>query len=283
MREFPMGLLSIGEFARLSRLSPKALRLYDQLQLLVPMRVDPDSGYRWYDTGQLDRARLVATLRQLGVPLTRVKTIVESDPVAAVEQISAFWATVESEHTGRRELAGYLIDRLTGKSSVMDNYDVETRPVPERSVLCLLRHVDGEAGAWALGKEFIGILRDRPTPRMEGRTGAAFSIYHGEVNDDSDGPIEWCRPVPPGQAEQIAASYPALTMRTEPAHDEAYVHLGNTQASPPQWHLVSDALHTWVAEHGRQPGTLGVRVTYLATSPEFAGDGPDCDFALPLR
>jgi hypothetical protein len=47
-----MTLLSIGEFARLSRLSAKALRRYDQLGLLKPARVDPDSGYRWYAAGQ---------------------------------------------------------------------------------------------------------------------------------------------------------------------------------------------------------------------------------------
>jgi DNA-binding transcriptional MerR regulator len=41
-----MTLLSIGEFARLSRLSAKALRRYDQLGLLKPAWVDPDSGYR---------------------------------------------------------------------------------------------------------------------------------------------------------------------------------------------------------------------------------------------
>ncbi|MCW2907565.1 MAG: hypothetical protein JWL68_2354, partial [Actinomycetia bacterium] len=37
-------MLTIGEFARASRLSPKALRLYDELRLLTPARVDPDSG-----------------------------------------------------------------------------------------------------------------------------------------------------------------------------------------------------------------------------------------------
>jgi hypothetical protein len=60
-----MGLMGTGEFARLSRLSPKALRLYDELGLLRPARVDLDSGYRWYACGQLDQARLVASLRQI--------------------------------------------------------------------------------------------------------------------------------------------------------------------------------------------------------------------------
>jgi len=42
-----MGQAGIGAFARLSRLSPKALRLCDELGLLVPARVDPDTGYRF--------------------------------------------------------------------------------------------------------------------------------------------------------------------------------------------------------------------------------------------
>ena len=59
--------ISIGEFARRSRLSLKALRLYDDLGVLVPARVDQVSGYRYYDAAQLDEARLVVMLRQLAV------------------------------------------------------------------------------------------------------------------------------------------------------------------------------------------------------------------------
>ncbi|GAB2904611.1 hypothetical protein GCM10022245_45230 [Streptomyces mayteni] len=55
-----MGLLTIGAFAMASRLSPKALRLYDELGLLPPARVDPVTGYRRYAPEQLDQARLVA-------------------------------------------------------------------------------------------------------------------------------------------------------------------------------------------------------------------------------
>lgn len=60
-----MGLLTIGGFARASRLSPKALRLYDELGLLAPASVDPVSGYRFYSPDQLERARLIAWLRRL--------------------------------------------------------------------------------------------------------------------------------------------------------------------------------------------------------------------------
>jgi hypothetical protein len=71
------------------------------------------------------------------------------------------------------------------------------------------------------------------------------------VSEDSDGPIEWCRPVPEGQAQEIAARFPKLTLRTEPAHQEAYVHLGTAMVTAAQWQLVSEALHAWGAEKKR--------------------------------
>ncbi len=276
-----MELMSIGEFARRSRLSIKALRIYDELGLLVPVRVDPDSGYRFYELAQLEPARLVAGLRQIGVPLAQIKVILGSEPVAAADQVSEFWAAAEANHAARRDLAGYLVTRLRGKRSVM--YEVNTRSIPARSLLCLKRHVEGDPGVWALGKEFVGIFRDRPAPRMEGRAGAAFLAYYGEVSEDSDGPVEFCRPVPDDQDEELAAGYPELNLRVEPAHEEAFVHLGTEQTTGPQWQLISESLHVWAAEQDRQPSDLGVRVTMLVVPPMTAESGPDRDFAVPLR
>lgn len=276
-----MELLSIGEFARLSRLSPKALRLYDELALLPPSRVDPDSGYRSYEVGQLDRARLLSSLRQIGVPLAQIKVILDLEPRTAAEQVASFWANVEGDHTARRELAGRLVDRLNGKRSAM--YEVNTRELPERSLLCLKRHVDGYDEVWATGKEFVALFRERPLPRMDGRAGAPFQIYHGEVSEDSDGPIEWCRPVPDDHADEFAARFPELTLRTEPAHEEAFVPLGTVEVSAGQWQLIADTLFGWAAQQQRQPSDLGVRLTYLATPPRTADSRPDIDYAVPLR
>ena len=52
--------ISIGEFARRSRLLVKAPRLYDELGVLVPARVDEASGYRYNDVAQLEAARLLS-------------------------------------------------------------------------------------------------------------------------------------------------------------------------------------------------------------------------------
>jgi DNA-binding transcriptional MerR regulator len=288
-----MGEVSIGEFARRSRLSIKALRLYDELGVLIPTRVDGQSGYRYYDDAQLETARLVAMLRQLEIPLATIKELLVSDPVDAAQWITAHWRQVESAHDARRELADYLVNLLSGKRSTM--YEVATREIPERSLLCLKRNVD-EPGAWALGKEFVAILRDRPLPKMDGRTGAMFSIYWGEVSADSDGPVEWCKPIPESDAKALASHYPELSLRTEPAHREAYVELPNDAlpAGPGenravQWQLASEALRAWAVEYGMdpeslslQPEDLGIRITYLASEPVTEASAPYCDVAVPF-
>lgn len=109
-------MLTIGAFAKACRLSPKALRLYDELELLRPARVDPETGYRYYAVEQLEQARLVAWLRRLGMPLARIREVCALDGPAAGREIRAYWARVEAETANRRDLAAFLVDHLTGTS-----------------------------------------------------------------------------------------------------------------------------------------------------------------------
>ncbi|GAV43290.1 MerR family transcriptional regulator [Streptomyces acidiscabies] len=108
-----MPLLTIGAFARACRLSPKALRLYDELDLLRPAHVDPDTGYRLYTPEQLDQARLVAWLRRLGMPLALIRDLRDLPPPDAAREIRAYWSRIEAETAVRRDLAEYLVDHLS--------------------------------------------------------------------------------------------------------------------------------------------------------------------------
>ena len=153
--------ISIGEFARRSRLSLKALRLYDERGVLVPSRVDQASGYRYYDTAQLDQARLVVMMRELQLPLKAVKELLACDPADAAKRIAEHWRDAEAAHDARRELADYLVSRLRGKRPVM--YEVATREIPERSLLCLKR--DGQrAGAMGVRQGVHRDLARAPAP-----------------------------------------------------------------------------------------------------------------------
>jgi DNA-binding transcriptional MerR regulator len=277
--------ISIGEFARRSRLSLKALRLYDERGVLVPSRVDQASGYRYYDPAQLAEARLVVMMRELQLPLAAIKELLACDPADAATRIAEHWRGAEAAHDARRALADYVVNRLRGKRSVM--YEVATREMPERSLLCLKRNVD-EQGRWAFGKEFIAILRERPLPKMEGREGAMFCIWWGLVNADSDGPIEWCRPVPEAEAHALAEHYPELSLRTEPAHREAFVALPDGPGDAAvHWNLAAESLHAWAQEQEHKgerltltPEDLGLRITYLASA--LGTEEPYCDMALPF-
>ena len=70
-------MLSIGDFARLGRVSVRMLRHYDAIGLLCPAAVDPASGYRFYHAGQLRRLNRVIALKDLGFTLQQVASILD--------------------------------------------------------------------------------------------------------------------------------------------------------------------------------------------------------------
>jgi DNA-binding transcriptional MerR regulator len=80
LRGMEAELLSIGRFGRLTGLSIGALRHYHELGLLMPARVDPDTGYRFYARPQAEEARLIASLRELGLQLPQVREALAADP-----------------------------------------------------------------------------------------------------------------------------------------------------------------------------------------------------------
>ena len=276
-----MSLVSIGEFARRSRLSPKALRLYDELGLLVPAEVDAETGYRWYADTQLEQARVVAMLRRIRVPLARIRDMLAVDPATAAEEICAYWLGTEAEHTAQRALIGHLVGRLHGKRSAM--YEVTVRDMPARSLLSLMRHLH-EDEVIPMGRElFIHRLARGGVPRIEGIAGAPFTIFYGEVSGDSDGPVEFCWPVPDDQADEIAARFPDLTLRTEPAHQEAFARPGASGmgGGGAEAEIAIEAMFAWASEQHRQPSG-GVRSVLVFNSAN-PGAGPDSEFAVALR
>lgn len=72
-------MLSIGRFADATGLTVKALRHYDEIGLLVPARVDPNSGYRYYDAAQVEPAVTIRRLRALELPLDEIGALLEAD------------------------------------------------------------------------------------------------------------------------------------------------------------------------------------------------------------
>jgi DNA-binding transcriptional MerR regulator len=98
-------LLGIGKVAALSGLPVSALRFYDGAGVLAPCLVDPSSGYRFYRPAQVTRARLVAHLRRVGLPLGDIRTVV-TDPAQAGPVLAAHLDRLEAGLAdARREIS----------------------------------------------------------------------------------------------------------------------------------------------------------------------------------
>ena len=72
-------MLKIGDFSKLSLVSVKALRYYDELGLLKPVQVDEFTGYRYYSTSQLTRLNRILALKDLGLALEQIAQLLDQD------------------------------------------------------------------------------------------------------------------------------------------------------------------------------------------------------------
>ena len=266
-------LLTIGVFARRSRLSPKALRLYDRQGLLVPAHVDEENGYRRYRESQLDTARLIALLRRLDMPLATVAEIVDAPDAERAELLGAYWESVERRAAHQRELVAHLRIRLSGAEGSYDMYEVQERDVPEQIVLTEQRHVRvPELGEWL--PNAIGRLVET-AQAGSGVAAPVFVIFHGEVNEDSDGPVEVCVPI----HERAEAN--GEPTRQEPAHREAYTRITKAQVEFPQILSAYEAVDHWIRKEGRSVAG-SPREVYFADWDEASAADEVCDIAFPV-
>ncbi|MEV8595204.1 MerR family transcriptional regulator [Streptomyces sp. NPDC052012] len=278
-------LLSIGAFAARARLSAKALRLYDRLGLLAPAQVDPATGYRYYRAGQVERARLVALLRQLDMPLARIAEVVDADDGGmAADRLAAYWAGVEARVAGQRTLAEYLRGRLSGRNSEMyGKFVVETVDVPEQVLITEKRHtLADELPAW-IGAS-LGRLEEAAR-ECGGVAGAPFVAYHAEVSMESDGPAEACVPVADEAAARAWAEQRGraweTTVRVEPARRLARTRITKAQVAHPQILAAFEAVEEWMAAEGlSQAGPC--REVYFADWGAAGAEDPVCDVAFPV-
>ncbi|MDH2412871.1 MerR family transcriptional regulator [Nocardioides sp. CER19] len=81
------GLLSIGDFSRMTFLSVKTLRHYHDVGLLEPAYVDDHSGYRYYRLDQVTTAQLIRRFRSLDLPVEEVRTVLSAPDEASRNRV----------------------------------------------------------------------------------------------------------------------------------------------------------------------------------------------------
>ena len=113
-------LMRIGELARLTGKTVRALRLYEEVGLLTPVE-RTESGYRMYDTGHVDRIDYISRLQRIGLSLSEIASLVsdwkaQPDPRAAMENIAKRYqkrlSEVREKISGLKTLEGELVASL---------------------------------------------------------------------------------------------------------------------------------------------------------------------------
>lgn len=268
-------LLSIGEFARLARLTPKALRVYEQAGLLRPVEIDAATSYRYYDPEQLLVARLIALLRGVDMSLVHIAALLRDLHVEtehARQRLGEHLESLEAKHSNRRSLVRHIHALLRGEPALM--YTIETRHVPAQRVMSIQRRLFAPET-----DPFVEEAKAAFTTLLDGRrsTGPFTVIFHGIVDHESDGPIEAILGCPDGIAPTATVG-----IRTEPAHDEAYTTITKAQWAYPAILTAYDAVAQSPHAKARPGSRLSCREVYLAEPNEIGDDELICDIAFPL-
>ncbi|MCI3134215.1 MerR family transcriptional regulator [Phenylobacterium aquaticum] len=102
-----MGIYTVGEVARLSGLSIRALRHYDEIGLLKPMTVG-ENGYRYYGADELLRLQQILFHRELGLPLDEIRQVLDAPDFDRVAALKTHRVRLAAEARRYRELVKTL-------------------------------------------------------------------------------------------------------------------------------------------------------------------------------
>jgi DNA-binding transcriptional MerR regulator len=174
-------LVSIGDFSRMTHLSIKALRFYHDQGLLEPARIDPDSGYRYYEPGQVPVAQVIRRFRDLDMPLDQVRAVLQAPDVETrTKEIIAHLTAMETRLAEMQMSVASLRALLEGP---VVPAAVDFRSIPAAQVLAISETVTAEE-SWDWGgaafDELYGRLEQAGlTPAGPG--GALFPAAYFEL------------------------------------------------------------------------------------------------------
>lgn len=232
--------IPIGAFAARTRLSLKALRLYDKLDLLKPIHTDPDSGYRYYSPEQEKEAKLIFLMRRIEMPLVEIRNVLQATDSEASDMLQRYQRDFQCRFERNRRLLGDLLALLRNEELQM-NFEVRTERVSAQTIASIEKRVRiGELEDHI--HRSIGKLQSSLGDRI---AGSFFGIYHGEVSEESDGPMEVAVPI------RGDGPVDGATVRHLEATDAAIVEVPPDQCHFPAILGAYEAACQWLRDNGK--------------------------------
>lgn len=213
-------LLTIGEFSRMTHLSVKALRHYQDMDVLSPAAVDPFSGYRSYDAAQVPAAQVIRRLRDLGMPLDSIRTVLgASDTQTRNREIAAHLSRMEQQLAQTQVSVAALRALLSGP---VPQPDVEFRSIPAVTALAVAEVVTAQ-DLLAWGTEVFGDLVDALAVSGARPAGCFGALFPGDFFEVERAEIVVFAPVAGG----ATATGRARLTEIPPVDAAVAVHEGN--------------------------------------------------------
>ncbi len=240
-------MLSIGEFARLGRVSVRALRHYDEIGLLRPASVDPETCYRCYAPAQLGQLNRIVALKELGLSLAQSRQLVTGITADELRGMLVLRrAQLEQELEAHKNQMLEVEARLSyiEREGTMPADDITVKRIPAMSVVAIA----GTAPAFGAENVVPVVNRSRlqfdelAIPELIKVTGP-FMIFY-EHHEGGDLTVYLALPVAERPAEIPA---PAQYLDLPAVEVVAAVRSGRAASIFP---MVYQDLFQWIDAHG---------------------------------
>jgi DNA-binding transcriptional MerR regulator len=188
-------MIRIGDFSKLSRVSVKALRYYDEMGLLKPVSVDRFTGYRLYEYNQLAVLNRILALKELGFSLEEIGRLL--DDGLSLEQMRGMLKLRQTEAHQRVREETERLERIESRlrqieqENNMSKYDVvikNVEAVKVASVRDLVPTPPEQGGLWGELGGYLAMHHVQPI-------GICFTLYHDEDFKERDWDLEVCEPI----------------------------------------------------------------------------------------
>ncbi|MBP2097288.1 MerR family transcriptional regulator [Enterococcus rivorum] len=236
-------MFKIGEFSKVSNITVRTLRHYEKVGLLLPSKVDQQSGYRYYKAEQLGVLNQIKLLQQVGLSLESIKEILRSQDLSVLnyyyelreQEIHLELETLNAKKQLVEELKKQLKEGVS-----MEKYNVVKKQLAVRNVMSIRKVIPSFSDEGQLWNKLY--LEAQKQQVKFSNQPSGISIYHDKEYQEANVDVEV-------QSEVIGKykDTEEATFFEAPAVEIASVTF---HGSFDQMSLVSQALATWIDANG---------------------------------